>query len=164
MFCSGLATEREGEKKKWTVAAELQPLPPMPNAESTQYRGCSGTGSQISAAPTGDQSRDNTVTATCAPAPKLLRDPEGQEPISGMVQGESHHKHCGCNLRRGNLGSFSSTPLSVLHTLEPERTLLMGESEELSPGRNGEGDMVFGAGMGCDTQAGFPAHNTASRN
>lgn len=40
----------------------------------------------------------------------------------------------------------------------------MGESEQPSPGRNGEGNTVFGAGMGCDTQAGFPAHGMASRN
>lgn len=39
----------------------------------------------------------------------------------------------------------------------------MDESEQPSLGRNGEGDTVFREGMGCDTQAGVPAHSTASR-
>lgn len=93
-----------------------------------------------------------------------LGAPWREGPVSGTAQGENHHKRCSCNLKRGNLGGFSSALLSVLHTLEPERTSLMGESEQLSPGRNGEGDTVFGAGMGCDTPADFPAHRMASRN
>lgn len=93
-----------------------------------------------------------------------LRAPWRAGPVFGIAQGESHHKRCSCNLKRGNLGGFSPALVSVLHTLELEKTPQMGESERLSPGRNGEGDTVFGAGMGCDTQAGFPAHSVASRN
>lgn len=40
----------------------------------------------------------------------------------------------------------------------------MDESEQPSLSRNGEGDTVFREGMGCDTQAGIPAHSMASRN
>lgn len=122
-------------------------------------------GQQLSARPAGERGPRAEMARSSSPGHQLLSHsglPRGMDLFLAQLKGKVTTNAVVATSEE-EIGAVSA-PLSVLHTLEPERTSLTGESEQPSPGRNGEGDTVLRQGMGCDTQPGFPAHSTASRN